>query len=162
VACLHLTISNKLGRLAKFGANLAPKITYQIVFQNRHFYQKAGLFPTINKKGVTDVGSPLNVTDADFQSEVVEADVPVLVDFWATWCGPCRMIAPAIEELANEYEGRVKVVKVDVDNAQQTAQGFGIRSIPTLLIFQDGKVADQLVGAVPKSAIEDKLNTVLS
>lgn len=108
------------------------------------------------------MGSPLNVTDADFQSEVVEADVPVLVDFWATWCGPCRMIAPAIEELANEYEGRVKVVKVDVDNAQQTAQGFGIRSIPTLLIFQDGKVADQLVGAVPKSAIEDKLNSVLS
>lgn len=108
------------------------------------------------------MGSPLNVTDENFQSEVVESDVPVLVDFWATWCGPCRMIAPSIEELANEYEGRVKVVKVDVDNAQKTAQGFGIRSIPTLLIFQDGKVADQLVGAVPKSAIEDKLNTVLS
>ena len=108
------------------------------------------------------MGSPLSVTDEDFETEVVNSDVPVLVDFWATWCGPCRMIAPAIEELANEYEGRVKVVKVDVDNAQKTAQGFGIRSIPTLLIFQGGKVADQLVGAVPKSAIEDKLNTVLS
>lgn len=108
------------------------------------------------------MGSPLSVTDENFETEVVNSDLPVLVDFWATWCGPCRMIAPSIEELANEYEGRVKVVKVDVDNAQKTAQGFGIRSIPTLLIFQGGKVADQLVGAVPKSAIEDKLNTVLS
>ena len=108
------------------------------------------------------MGSLLNVTEEDFQTEVVESDVPVLVDFWATWCGPCRMIAPSVEELANEYEGRVKVVKVDVDNAQQTAQGFGIRSIPTLLIFQDGKVADQLVGAVPKTAIEDKLKAVLA
>lgn len=108
------------------------------------------------------MGSPLNVTDENFETEVVNADVPVLVDFWATWCGPCRMIAPAIEELANEYEGRAKVVKVDVDNAQKTAQGFGIRSIPTLLIFKEGKIADQLVGAVPKSAIEEKLNAVLS
>ncbi len=108
------------------------------------------------------MGSPLSVTDENFQSEVVESDVPVLVDFWATWCGPCRMIAPSIEELANEYEGRVKVCKVDVDNAPKTAQGFGIRSIPTLLIFQDGKVAEQLVGAVRKSAIEDKLKAVLA
>ena len=117
---------------------------------------------TLCKEGVTDVASPLGVTDENFQSEVVESDLPVLVDFWATWCGPCRMIAPSIEELANEYEGRVKVCKVDVDNAQQTAQGFGILSIPTLLIFKDGKVADQLVGAVPKSKIEDKLIAVLS
>ncbi|MDP6036916.1 MAG: thioredoxin [Candidatus Latescibacteria bacterium] len=108
------------------------------------------------------MGSPLHVTDENFQTEVVDSDIPVLVDFWATWCGPCRMIAPSIEELAQEYDGRVKVCKVDVDNAQQTAQGFGIRSIPTLLIFKDGKQADQLVGAVPKSAISDKLNAVLS
>ena len=108
------------------------------------------------------MGSPLHVTDENFQTEVVDSDIPVLVDFWATWCGPCRMIAPSIEELAQEYEGRVKVCKVDVDNATQTAQGFGIRSIPTLLIFKDGKQADQLVGAVPKSAISDKLNAILS
>lgn len=108
------------------------------------------------------MGSPLNVTDENFQTEVVDSDLPVLVDFWATWCGPCRMIAPSIEELAREYDGRVKICKVDVDNAQQTAQGFGIRSIPTLLIFKDGKQADQLVGAVPKSAIEDKLKAVLA
>jgi len=108
------------------------------------------------------VGSPLNITDENFQTEVVDSDLPVLVDFWATWCGPCRMIAPSIEELAREYDGRVKVCKVDVDNAQQTAQGFGIRSIPTLLIFKDGKQADQLIGAVPKSAIEDKLKAVLA
>jgi thioredoxin 1 len=108
------------------------------------------------------VGSLLNLTDANFQSEVIDSKVPVLVDFWATWCGPCRMIAPSIEQLAQEYDGRVKVVKVDVDHAQKTAQGFGIRSIPTLLIFKDGKIADQLVGAVPKSAIEDKLKSVLS
>ncbi|MCE2431943.1 MAG: thioredoxin [Candidatus Latescibacteria bacterium] len=108
------------------------------------------------------MGSPLNITDENFQTEVVDSDLPVLVDFWATWCGPCRMIAPSIEELAREYDGRVKVCKVDVDNAQQTAQGFGIRSIPTLLIFKDGKQADQLIGAVPKSAIEDKLKAVLA
>ena len=107
------------------------------------------------------MGSPLNVTDENFEAEVVNSDIPVLVDFWATWCGPCRMIAPSIEELAQEYEGRAKVVKVNVDHAQKTAQGFGIRSIPTLLIFKDGKQAEQLVGAVPKNAIEDKLKSVL-
>ena len=107
------------------------------------------------------MGSPLNVTDENFEEEVVNSDIPVLVDFWATWCGPCRMIAPSIEELAQEYEGRAKVVKVDVDHAQKTAQGFGIRSIPTLLIFKDGKQAEQLVGAVPKNAIEEKLQSVL-
>lgn len=108
------------------------------------------------------MGSLLNLTDDNFKAEVIDSDLPVLVDFWATWCGPCRMIAPSVEQLANEYEGRVKVCKVDVDNAQQTAQGFGIRSIPTLLFFKNGKMADQLVGAVPKSAIEEKLKTVLS
>lgn len=108
------------------------------------------------------MGSPLNLTDANFKAEVIDSNIPVLVDFWATWCGPCRMIAPSVEQLAKEYEGRVKVCKVDVDNAQQTAQGFGIRSIPTLLFFKNGKMADQLVGAVPKSAIEEKLKTMLS
>ena len=88
------------------------------------------------------------LTDENFSDEVLSADVPVLVDFWATWCGPCRMIAPIVEELSSEYEGKAKVCKLDVDTAQKTAAEFGIRSIPTLLIFKDGKVADQLIVGV--------------
>ncbi|MFL2540813.1 MAG: thioredoxin [Candidatus Latescibacterota bacterium] len=102
------------------------------------------------------------LTDDNFSTEVLEADVPVLVDFWATWCGPCRMIAPIVEELSDEYAGKAKVCKLDVDAAQKTAAEFGIRSIPTLLIFKGGKVADQLIGAVPKQQITEKLEASLS
>jgi thioredoxin 1 len=102
------------------------------------------------------------LTDDNFSTEVLEADVPVLVDFWATWCGPCRMIAPIVEELSEEYAGKAKVCKMDVDAAQKTAAEFGIRSIPTLLIFKGGKVADQLIGAVPKQQITEKLEASLS
>ena len=102
------------------------------------------------------------LTDDNFSKEVLEADVPVLVDFWATWCGPCRMIAPIVEELSEEYAGKAKVCKMDVDAAQKTAAEFGIRSIPTLLIFKGGKVADQLIGAVPKQQITEKLEASLS
>ena len=108
------------------------------------------------------MGAPMDLSDDNFQSEVVESSLPVLVDFWATWCGPCRMVAPIVDEIATEYEGRIKVGKVDVDTAQKTAGEFGIRSIPTLLIFKDGKVADQIVGAVPKKHLEEKLEAVLS
>ena len=107
------------------------------------------------------MGSPLSVTDENFQSEVVESDVPVLVDFWATWCGPCRMIAPSIEELANEYEGRVKVCKVDVDNAPKTAQGFGIRSIPSLLFVPLGEKPQMAAGALPKEQFVQAFQDVL-
>ena len=107
------------------------------------------------------MAEPITLTDATFQSEVIESSVPVLVDFWATWCGPCRMVAPIIEELADEYEGRAKIGKVDVDSEQKIASDFGIRSIPTLLIFKDGKLADQIVGAVPKKALVDKLEAAL-
>jgi len=104
----------------------------------------------------------ITLTDDNFSQEVLNASVPVLVDFWATWCGPCRMVAPIVEELAGEYEGRAKVAKLDVDAAQKTASEFGIRSIPTLLIFNGGKVADQIIGAVPKKQITEKLDAVIS
>ena len=105
---------------------------------------------------------PIVLTDDNFESEVLESDRPVLVDFWATWCGPCRMVSPIVEELAGDYDGRAKVGKLDVDSAQKTAQEYGIRSIPTLLIFREGKVADQVIGAVPKVQITEKLDAVLA
>jgi len=97
------------------------------------------------------------VQDSTFKNEVIDSSTPVLVDFWATWCAPCRAIAPSLEELATQYKGQVKIAKVDVDENQQIAQQFGIRSIPTLLVFKGGKVVEQLVGAVPKSKLEDAL-----
>jgi thioredoxin 1 len=100
----------------------------------------------------------LNFSDDNFQQEVLHANEPVLVDFWATWCGPCLRIAPSVEEVAVEYEGRAKVGKLDVDSNPNVASQFGVRSIPTLLIFKNGEVVEQIVGAVPKQAIIDALN----
>ncbi len=100
---------------------------------------------------------PIEVTDSNFQAEVLKSDKPVLVDFWAEWCGPCKMVAPVVEELAKEYDGKLKVGKMDVDSNQATSMQFGIRSIPTLLIFKGGVVVDQIVGAVPKSKLAEKL-----
>lgn len=107
------------------------------------------------------MGKALAVTDATFESEVLKSDKPVLVDFWAEWCGPCRMIAPVIEEMAGEYEGKAKIAKVDVDTNPQISMKFGIRSIPTLLIFKDGQVVDQIVGAVPKPHLKKQLDAQL-
>ena len=97
----------------------------------------------------------------DFKSEVVESDAPVLVDFWAEWCGPCKVIAPVVEELANDYEGKIKFGKVNVDDHNMVASEYGVRSIPTLLIFKNGAVVDQIVGAVPKEKITAILDTVI-
>ena len=96
----------------------------------------------------------INVGDADFQNQVISSENPVLVDFWATWCGPCRALAPILEDLSNEYVGRVKIAKVDVDSNQSTAAQFGVRSIPTLLLFKDGQVISNRAGAAPKAALQ--------
>ena len=99
--------------------------------------------------------------DFNFEQEVLQSDTPVLVDFWAPWCGPCRTVAPVVEELANEYEGKLKVVKLNTDENQNTAMIYGIRSIPTLGIFKDGQVVDAVIGAVPKQYLEDKIKPYL-
>lgn len=104
---------------------------------------------------------PIEFTDQNFNTEVLQSDKPVLVDFWAVWCGPCKMIAPFVEELAGEFEGKAKVGKLDVDNNQETAIKYGVRSIPTVLIFKAGKVADTIIGAVPKVQLKQKLEAVL-
>jgi thioredoxin 1 len=103
----------------------------------------------------------MNIGDGDFAKEVLQSDQPVLVDFWATWCAPCRAIAPAVEELATQYKGKVKVAKVNIDDNQNTPQQYGIRSIPTLLVFKGGKVVEQIVGAVPKARLEAALQKAL-
>jgi thioredoxin 1 len=103
----------------------------------------------------------MEVTDANFTDEVLNSTVPVLVDFWAEWCGPCKMIAPAVVELAKEYEGRAKVVKLDVDSNYQTAGAYDVRSIPTLLFFKNGKVVDKIVGAVPKQKLKERMEANL-
>lgn len=103
----------------------------------------------------------LELTDANFQSEVLNADIPVLVDFWAAWCGPCRAIAPIISELATEYAGKAKVGKVDVDTNPQTAMNYNVRSIPTLLFFVGGEIRDQMIGSANKREFQKKLDALI-
>ncbi len=103
----------------------------------------------------------LEVTDANFDEIVLKSDKPVVVDFWAEWCGPCRMIAPFIEEISKEFSGKALVTKCDVDNNPGVAAKFGIRNIPTVLFFKEGKIADKQVGAVPKANFVNKLNALI-
>jgi thioredoxin 1 len=108
------------------------------------------------------VAKPQEITDGNFDEEVIKSDVPVLVDFWAPWCGPCRMVAPIVEELAEEYAGKVKFTKLNTDDNINTAMRFGIRSIPTLLIFRRGELAGQIIGFRPKSELKNNLEKVLT
>ena len=103
----------------------------------------------------------LEFTDTNFENEVLNSELPVLVDFWATWCGPCKAIGPIVEELAKEYTSKIKVGKVNVDDNNQVAMQFGVRSIPTLIVVKNGKVIDQIIGAVPKESMIDLISKVL-
>ena len=102
-----------------------------------------------------------DVTDAEFEEKVLQSDTPVLVDFWAAWCGPCRALAPVVDQVATEYNGKLKVMKMDVDRNNNTPGRYGIRGIPALLVFKGGKVAEQIVGFVPKDTIDQTLKRVL-
>ena len=101
------------------------------------------------------------ITDDNFQDEVLNSDLPVLIDFWAVWCGPCKMIAPIVEELSTEYDGKAKIGKLDVDSNQETSIKYGVRSIPTLLIFKGGELVETIIGAVPKAKVVEKLESFI-
>lgn len=108
------------------------------------------------------MGSPVDVMDGDFDEMVLNSDILVIVDFWADWCAPCKMIAPVLDELADEYDGTVKFTKLDVDSNPTSTAKYGIRGIPAILIFKDGKPVDQIVGAVPKSAVKERIQVALN
>lgn len=106
-------------------------------------------------------GEPLEVNDANFEDEILKSDMPALVDFWAAWCGPCRAVAPVVEELARDYSGKVKVAKMNVDENAKTPAKYGIRAIPTLIVFKGGQVIEQITGAVSKNVIEGAIKKAL-
>jgi thioredoxin 1 len=103
------------------------------------------------------MAKPVHVTDGTFDAEVLKSDIPVLTDFWAEWCGPCKMIAPILEEIGEEYDGRIKITKVDVDQSNQMAMQLGVQSIPTLVLFKNGQAVERLVGAIPKDRLISRI-----
>ncbi len=108
------------------------------------------------------MAKPVTISDATFDEEAIQSELPVLVDFWATWCGPCRMIAPLLEEIATEYDGKLKVTKLDVDQNSGTAMQFGVQSIPTLILFKNGEPVDRIIGYMPKDRLINKIKPHLS
>jgi thioredoxin 1 len=108
------------------------------------------------------MAKPIEVTDSNFATTISAASTPVLVDFWATWCPPCRMIAPILEEIASEYEGKLQITKLDVDNNEQTAMQFDVRSLPTFIIFKEGKPVERIIGFMPKGKLLEKLKPHMS
>jgi len=103
----------------------------------------------------------LQVTDGNFEEEIIQSELPAMVDFWAEWCGPCKMVGPVVEELAKEYDGKIKIAKMDVDQNRETPARFGIRNIPTLILFKNGEVAQTIVGAYPKDHLDGELKKLL-
>lgn len=110
---------------------------------------------------MSEKGKVIHLTDDSFTAEIINSDLPAFVDFWAPWCGPCKMVGPIIEELAEEYDGKVKIAKLNVDENQKTPAQYGVRSIPTLIMFKDGKSIDQMVGAVSKAKMEEMIKKAL-
>ena len=108
------------------------------------------------------MAEPFEATESNWDDQVLNSELPVLVDFWAEWCGPCKMIAPSVHDMAVEYEGKLNVAKLDVDSAPSIAMKYGVRSIPALIFFKDGQPVDQIVGAVPKGALKKKVDSVLA
>ena len=126
------------------------------------YYIKTVIF-TLGKREskMADESSLIHVNDKNFASEVLNSTMPVLVDFWATWCGPCRSISPIVEELAKEFTGKVKMTKLNVDESPATPSQYGVRGIPTLILFKGGKILDQIVGAVPKARLKSMIEKAL-
>jgi thioredoxin 1 len=118
-----------------------------------------GFIEIRNKLNITYMA--IEVTDANFEKEVLQSNIPVIVDFWAEWCGPCRMVAPIVKEISGEFEGRAKVAKMDVDSNPDIPVKYGIRNIPTILFFKNGQIVDKQVGAVPKNVLVSKLEAIL-
>lgn len=107
------------------------------------------------------MANAIEITDASFDTEVIASAIPVLVDFWAVWCGPCKLIAPVVEQIATDYSGKIKVGKVDLDQYKQAATKYGIRSIPTLLLFKEGRVVEQIIGTISKNLLSEKIDAHL-